>query len=133
MEAPEPYPGRPAGDTMAGMNVRRLAAIDMYGTQGTGRRRRITLAEFVAGVAVSVAFGTWLVAYAPGSGSRILGIWMIGAGLNYAPLAAYAIGLSRPGALSAELAGVDAGRELRRYSVLNHRAGPQASSERPVP
>jgi hypothetical protein len=118
MEAPEPYPGPPAGDTMAGMNVRRLAAIDMYGTQGTARRRRITLAEFVAGVAVSVAFGTWLVAYAPGSGSRILGIWMIGAGLNYAPLAAYAIGLSRPGALSAELAGVDTGRELRRYSVL---------------
>lgn len=118
MEAPGPYPGPPAGDTMAGMNVRRLAAIDMYGAQGTARRRRITLAEFVAGVAVSVAFGTWLVAYASGSGGRVLGIWMIGAGLNYAPLAAYAIALSRPGALGAELAGVDTGRELRRYSVL---------------
>jgi hypothetical protein len=43
---------------------------------------------------------------------------MIGAGLNYALLAAYATALSRPGALSAELAGVDTGRELRRYSVL---------------
>jgi hypothetical protein len=103
---------------MAGMNVRRLAAIDMHGTQGTTRRRRIILAEFVAGVAVSVAFGIWLVASASGLGGRIFGIWMIGAGLNYAPLAAYAIALSRPGALSAELAGVDTGGELRRYSIL---------------
>jgi hypothetical protein len=103
---------------MARMNVRRLAAIDMHGTQGTTRRRRIILAEFVAGVAVLVAFGIWLVAYASGLGDRIFGIWMIGAGLNYAPLAAYAIALSRPGALTAELAGVDTGRELRRYSVL---------------
>ncbi len=34
------------------------------------------------------------------------------------PLAAYAIALSLPGALDAELAGVDTGREIRRYSVL---------------
>jgi hypothetical protein len=103
---------------MAGVNVRRLAAIDMYGARGTTRRRRIILAEFVAGVAVPVAFGIWLVAYASGLGGRIFGIWMIGAGLNYAPLAAYAIALSRPGTLNVELAGVDTGRELRRYSVL---------------
>jgi hypothetical protein len=103
---------------MAGVNVRRLAAIDMYGARGTTRRRRIILAEFVAGAAVLVAFGIWLVADATGPGGRIFGIWMIGAGLNYAPLAAYAITLSRPGTLNAELAGVDTGRELRRYSVL---------------
>ena len=100
------------------MNVRRLAAIDMYGAQGTTRRRRIILAEFVAGVVALVAFGIWLAASASGLGGRVLGIWMIGAGLNYAPLAAYAIALSRSGALNAELAGVDTGRELRRYSVL---------------
>jgi hypothetical protein len=103
---------------MAGVNVRRLAAIDMYGAQGTTRRRRIILAEFVAGVVVSVAFGIWLVAHTWGLGGRMLGIWLIGAGLNYALLAAYAIALSRPGALNAELAGVDTGRELRRYSVF---------------
>ena len=102
---------------MAGMNVRRLAAIDMYGARGTTRRRRIILAEFVAGAVGLVVFGSWLAAYASGAG-RVLGIWMIGAGLNYAPLARYAIALSRPGALDAELAGVDTGRELRRYSVL---------------
>ncbi len=110
--------GRPADEIMAGVNVRRLAAIDMYGARGTMRRRRIILAEFVAGVAVLVAFGIWLVADATGLGGRIFGVWMIGAGLNYAPLAAYAIALSRPGTLNAELAGVDTGRELRRYSVL---------------
>ncbi len=103
---------------MAGVNVRRLAAIDMYGARGTTRRRRIVLAEFAAGAVVSVAFGIWLAAYTSSLGGRLLGIWMIGAGLNYALLAAYAIALSRSGALSAELAGVDTGRELRRYSVL---------------
>ncbi|MDG4809840.1 hypothetical protein O7634_24075 [Micromonospora sp. WMMD1120] len=40
------------------------------------------------------------------------------AGLNYAPLSRYALALMRPGALDAELAGVDIDRELRRYAVL---------------
>ncbi len=100
------------------MNVRRLAAIDMHGTKGTARRKRIVLAEFTAALGVTVALGAWLVIGASGLGTRILGIWLIGAGLNYAPLAAFAISLSRPGALEAELADVDTGRELRRYSVL---------------
>ncbi|TJZ94658.1 hypothetical protein [Actinacidiphila oryziradicis] len=104
-------------DTMAGVNVRRLAAIDMYGTRGTTRRRRIILAEFVTGVVVLVVFGIWLVTHASGLGDRALGIWLIGAGLNYAPLALYAIALSRPGALDAELVGVDTDQELRRCRV----------------
>ena len=83
------------------MNVRRLAAIDMYGAQGTTRRRRIILAEFLVVVVVMVAFGIWLTAYASGLGGRMLGIWMIGAGLNYAPLAAYEIALSLARAHSA--------------------------------
>ena len=45
-------------------------------------------------------------------------MWVIGAGLNYLPLAAYSIMLSRPGVLEAELADVDTGRELRRAGVL---------------
>ena len=103
---------------MTRVNVRRLAAIDMYGTRGTPRRRRIILAEFTIGAAVMVAFGAWLVAVSSGAGGRALGIWILGSGLNYVPLAGYAIALSRPGALQAELAGVDIGQELRRYSVL---------------
>jgi hypothetical protein len=100
------------------VNVRRLAAIDMYGTSGTIRRRRVILAEFIAGLAAVVALGIWLVTGASSLSARILGIWLIGAGLNYAPLAAHAVMLSRPGALDAELAGVDTGRELRRYTVF---------------
>lgn len=99
------------------MNVRRLAAIDMYGATGRARRKRIVLAEFTGALAAAVALGTWIVIGGSGLGTRILGIWLIGAGLNYAPLAAFAVSLSRPGALEAELADVDTGRELRRYSV----------------
>lgn len=90
----------------------------MYGTRGTDVRRRIVVAEFVVALAVMVALGIWLVIGASGLGTRILGVWLIGAGLNYAPLAAYAISLRRAGALEAELAGVDTGQERRRYSAL---------------
>ena len=100
------------------MDVKRLAAIDMYGTRGTARRKRIVLSEFIVAGAGMIALGTWLVIAASGLGARILGIWLIGAGLNYAPLAAYAISLRREGALEAELADVDTSQELRRYSVL---------------
>lgn len=103
---------------MACMSVRRLAAIDMYGTRGTARRRRIILAEFVVGVIAMLAFGAWLLAASVSLAGRALGLWVIGAGLNYAPLAVHAITLSRPGALDAELSGVDTGRELRRYGLL---------------
>jgi len=99
------------------MTVRRLAAIDMYGTQGTNRRRRIILLEFAIGVVATVAFGVWLVAIANTLGGLIFGLWVIGAGLNYGPLAAYAIMLNRPGALTAELDGVDTASELRRYGI----------------
>jgi hypothetical protein len=100
------------------VNVKRLAAIDMYGSRGTVRRKRVIQAEFTAGLAATVALGIWLAVEASGLGARIFGIWLIGAGVNYAPLAVYAILLSRPGALEAELAGVETGQELRRYSVL---------------
>lgn len=99
------------------MNVRRLAAIDMFGTKGTARRARIVLAEFVAGMVVMVPLGIWVTAAASSTGARVFGVWLIGAGLNYAPLAAHAVSLRRPGALQAELADVDTGRELRRYGV----------------
>ena len=48
----------------------------------------------------------------------MFGAWVVGMGVNYAALAWQAALLSRPGALEAELAGVDLGRDLRRYSVL---------------
>lgn len=90
----------------------------MYGSRGTTRRRWIILAEFLVGVVVMVTWGVWLLASAHGLGSRVLGLWLTGAGLNYAPLSAYAIALMRPGALDAELAGASIDGELRRYTVL---------------
>ncbi|MEU1682434.1 hypothetical protein ABZ422_25575 [Micromonospora zamorensis] len=100
------------------MNVRRLAAVDMHGTRGTARRRRIILAEFLVGVVAMVALGIWLLASSSSLGSRAIGLWFTGAGLNYAPLSLHAIALTRPGALDAELTGVDIDRELRRYTIL---------------
>ncbi|MGC5310958.1 hypothetical protein [Micromonospora zamorensis] len=100
------------------MNVRRLAAVDMHGARGTTRRRRIILAEFLVGVVAMVGLGIWLLASSSGLGSRAIGLWLTGAGLNYAPLSLYAVALMRPGALDTELTGVDIDRELRRYTVL---------------
>jgi putative solute:sodium symporter small subunit len=100
------------------MNVRRLAAIDMHGLYGTTRRRRIVLTEFVLGVLVMAAAGIATVLTSSSVGGLVLGWWMIGAGLNYAPLAVHAITLIRPGALDRELSGIDPGSELRRYGLL---------------
>jgi hypothetical protein len=70
-------------------NVRRLAALDMYGTSGSARRRRLIRAEFIIGVA-----GCTLLS---GSGWTIaLGIWPVATGMNYVPLAISAQALSRP-------------------------------------
>jgi hypothetical protein len=102
---------------MTSLNVKRLAAIDMYGTRGTIRRRRIILAEFLAGSVASVAFGIWLVTTGTQAG-LVVGILILGMGLNYVALAVFALALSKPGALEAELEGVDTYRELRRYSAL---------------
>ncbi|MBG6104326.1 hypothetical protein IW249_004740 [Micromonospora vinacea] len=100
------------------MNVRRLTAVDMYGSRGTTRRRWIILAEFLVGVVVMVTWGSWLLSSSNDLGGRAFGLWLTGAGLNYAPLSAYALMLMRRGALDAELTGVDTNRELRRYTVL---------------
>ncbi len=106
---------------MAGMSVRRLAAVDMYGTRGAKRRWRIIRAEFITGAVVMVAFGVWLAASSAGLGGHTLGFCIIGCGLNYALLAAYAIALGRAGALEAELAGADIGRERRHDRAQNAR------------
>ncbi|MEK8105757.1 hypothetical protein NKG94_12540 [Micromonospora sp. M12] len=62
--------------------------------------------------------GVWLLASSSEVATRVIGLWVTGAGLNYAPLSAYAIALMRPGALDAELTGVDTDRELCRYTAL---------------
>jgi hypothetical protein len=99
------------------LDVRRLAAVDMWGSRGGRRRRRVIRAEFVVGAVgctvlgvLGIVSGTgWLVA---------VGIWLIGVGVNYVPLALHARSLSRPGILEAELENADIRAELRRAGVL---------------
>jgi hypothetical protein len=93
------------------VNVRRLAAVDMWGTAGSKRRRQLIRAEFVLGAVGCTALGA--LALNAGGWQVVLGVWLVGAGVNYVPLALHAQSLSRPGALEAELAHVDPRRELR--------------------
>jgi hypothetical protein len=98
------------------VDVRRLAAIDMYGPAGSPRRRRIIRAEFDVGAIACLGLG--IVAVAAGGGlGTVLGVWLFCIGVNYVPLAVTAHSLSRPGALEAELAGLDVSAEIRRAGV----------------
>jgi hypothetical protein len=45
------------------------------------------------------------------------GLWLIGVGANYVPLAVHALALGRPGALAEELSGLDLRREGHRAGV----------------
>jgi hypothetical protein len=100
------------------LDVRRLAALDMHGFAGSRLRGRIIRAEFILGAAVGAGLGIWLAIGATSVGWQLFGAWVVGMGVNYAALAWQAALLSRPGALEAELAGVDLARDLRRYTVL---------------
>ena len=99
----------------ARLNVRRLAALDMHGTRGTSRRRRVILAEFALGTIGGVALGVWALTWGELGGVAV-GIWLLGLAANYLPLTAHVVALWRPGALEAELAGADLGAELRHYT-----------------
>jgi tellurite resistance protein TehA-like permease len=88
----------------------------MWGGRGSERRRRLIRVEFLVGTAGCIALGGFSVL--SGSGWQlVLGVWLIGVGVNYLPLALHAHSLSRPGALQAELEGADLPRELRRAGV----------------
>ena len=100
---------------VAVIDVRRLAAMDMWGTAGTLRRRRVIRAEFVIGAIGCVILGVFVLVTAGTVVWGVVGVWLVGAGVNYVPLALYARTLSQPGALEAELVGVvDLRSELRK-------------------
>ena len=103
---------------MLRVDIRRLAAVDMYGARGTRRRRRVIVAEFVLGAVVGTAIGLAVAIGFPGAGWVVFGAWLTGVSLNYAPLAIHAVSLFPGHRLEAELAGVDIGRELRHYTVV---------------
>jgi hypothetical protein len=62
------------------------------------RRRRIILAEFAAGAIACPALGIWVLLTASG-GWLLIGVWLVGIGINYVPLALHAWSLSKRGAL----------------------------------
>ena len=88
--------------------------MDMWGTAGTLRRRRVIRAEFVIGAIGCTLFGVLVLVTAGSVTWALLGAWLVGAGVNYVPLALYARSLSEPGALEAELHDLDVRRELRK-------------------
>jgi hypothetical protein len=98
---------------MAVVDARRLAALDIWGTAGTLRRRRVIRAEFVIGATGCTFLGVLVFLRAGGAAWAIVGLWFVGLGVNYAALALLAQSLSRPGALEAELHGLDLQRESR--------------------
>ena len=99
------------------VDVERLAAVDLWGKEGRPLRRRLITLEFLVGIVLPMVLGSLCLTARAGF-TRVMGAWLVGIALNYVPLAFHAVRLSRRGALEAELAGVDVGSELRRYSRL---------------
>jgi hypothetical protein len=102
-----------SADVARFVDVRRFAALDMWGSRGSTRRRRIIVVEFVFGSVLSLALGVLLLTL----GGWPLGAWLLGIGINYVPLAIYAVMLSRPGALASELADANIAAEARQASI----------------
>jgi hypothetical protein len=102
---------------MLRFEVRRLAAVDMYGTVGARWRRRVIVVEFIVGAASGIALGPWVALSSGTAGWQLFGAWLIGIGANYLALALHAVSLSRPAVLDTELAGVDVRAELRYYGL----------------
>ena len=98
------------------LNVRRLAAVDMYGSAGARWRRWVILAEVLFGVIGTAVLGVLLLSNRSGVGPTLAAAWLFGVSANYLPIAWHALSLIRPGALEAELAGVDLRAELRHYT-----------------
>jgi hypothetical protein len=100
---------------MPEFDVRRLAAVDLHGLTGSRTRRWIVLTEFVLGVVLCGTFGV-LALSAGGVVPVVIGVLLLGAAVNYVPLALHALRLSRAGALEAELKVADLHADLRYYT-----------------
>ena len=89
----------------------------MWGTRGSRRRRALIRAEFVVGALGCLALGVIALASAGSAFWFAVGVWLVGAGANYVPLALYAQSLSAAGRLEAEIGDGDVREELRRAGV----------------
>jgi hypothetical protein len=101
------------------LNVRRLAAIDLVFLGPT-----FVVAEFTLGVFGSLALGLFVIVRSRGMSGLALGAYLISLGINYVPVLASAISMSRRGSahteIDADLATStrDAMRRYRRGSLL---------------
>jgi hypothetical protein len=77
------------------INARRLAAADMWGSSRTPRRRKLIRAEFVIGAIGCTILGVLALTRANGVVWQLLGVWLVGAGVNCVPLALHTQSLSR--------------------------------------
>jgi uncharacterized membrane protein len=66
---------------------------------------------------VAIAFGVWLVVASTSIVSTVIGAIALGIGLNYVPLAVYAIQFRRSDVLYGEVVDIDVPNELRRYGA----------------
>jgi hypothetical protein len=89
----------------------------MHALKGTDLRRRVIIAEFVLAAAGGLAIGLYLLLGVGGTVSTVVGLYAIGVGANYVPLAIHALSLRRPSRLREELLGVDLNGELRYYTL----------------
>jgi hypothetical protein len=105
--------GSKGGVTTRAWSASTFAALDLYGARGASRRRRLVMAEFIAGTLAMLALGGFLLS----RGAWWWGGWLVGCGLNYAALTVLAVRLRSPDRLNAAVAGLDVASELRRYGL----------------
>ncbi len=127
---------------MGPVDIRRLTAVDMYGSNGSRLRRTVITTEFLLGATTGPAIGLLVAFMSPGLGWQLFGAYIAGACLNYVPLSLHSFRLLHRSALEDELAGLDIGEELGRYTKLQFWlvvpllfdviAIPQAFGRRPV-
>lgn len=90
----------------------------MHGAKGSPVRARVITAEFLFGAVVGPLFALFVLLTAPSPVWKAIGLVLLGIGLNYVPLARHALELRAPGAVGAELDGLDVEAEVRRASVV---------------
>ena len=81
------------------INIRKLAAIDILflGSQ-------FILAEFAAGVLLSTALGIFVLVRGHSFWQAVLGVYLVCLGINYVPMFAYAVDITRKQSAREEMA-----------------------------